>query len=68
MNEDNFNMSMRKLLKRVGVTSQREIEAAVQKSLEDGDIKGNEKLLVEVTLSIEGIKLKHVIEGEIHLE
>jgi hypothetical protein len=68
MNEDNINMSMRKLLKRVGVTSQREIEAAVQKSLEDGDIKGNEKLLVEVTLSIEGIKLKHVIEGEIHLE
>ena len=68
MNEDNFNMSMRKLLKRVGVTSQREIEAAVQKALENGDIKGNEKLLVEVTLNIEEIKLKHVIEGEINLE
>jgi ribosomal protein L1 len=68
MNEDIFNMSLRKYLKRVGVTSQRELEAAVQQAIAEGQLKGDESLKVKVTLSVTGLDLSHVIEGEIDLE
>jgi ribosomal protein L1 len=68
MNEDTFNMSLRKYLKRVGVTSQRELEAAVQQAIASGQLKGDESLRVKVTLSIDGLDLNHIIEGEIDLE
>ena len=45
MNEDNFNMSIRKFLKMTGVGSQREIEQAVSKALESGQIDGTGKLI-----------------------
>ena len=67
MDQDVFNMSMRKFLKRVGVTSQREIENAVQKALENGSLTGNEKLPITMTLKIDQVELTHVIEDEIKL-
>ncbi|KKA12974.1 hypothetical protein VP03_16090 [Sinorhizobium meliloti] len=58
MSEDAFNMSIRKFLKEVGVTSQREIEETVRK----GQIDGN-KLKVRMTLTAEGTDLNHVVAG-----
>ncbi|MGV3742242.1 MAG: DUF6494 family protein [Burkholderiaceae bacterium] len=68
MNEESFNISMRKFLKVVGVTSQREIEQAVAKALADKSIQGNEHLPAKMTLEIAGLKLKFDIDGEIKLE
>lgn len=62
MNEE-FNMSMRKFLKQVGVTSQQEIERVVREM--NGDGKG--KLAVKMVLTAEGTNLNHVVEGEIDL-
>ena len=67
MNEDRFNMNIRKFLKLVGVTSQREIEAAVRAALARGGLADNAVLKPRVTLSIPEIGLDHVIEGEIGL-
>lgn len=62
MSEDGFNMSMRKFLKQVGVTSQQQIEALVR----DGKA-GSGLLKVKVVLTAEGTDLQHVVEGEIEL-
>jgi hypothetical protein len=67
MDDDVFNMQIRKFLKNVGVTSQREIELAVRKALADGRIKGDERLKAKVTLSIDELGLSQVIEGDIAL-
>ena len=50
MNEDTFNIQIRKFLKKVGITSQREIEKAVRDAVESGKLKGNEKLEAVVVL------------------
>ncbi len=68
MNEDSFNMSIRKFLKKVGVTSQREIEHAVQEALAAGRIGSGAKLKAKVVLSIDGVGLEVPIEGDIELE
>jgi hypothetical protein len=68
MNEDLFNGSIRKFLKTLGVSGQREIEKAVRAALADGRLKGNEKLSVTATIAIGSIKLSHNIGGEIELE
>ncbi|HKF64069.1 MAG TPA: DUF6494 family protein [Dongiaceae bacterium] len=67
MNEDVFNMSLRKFLKKVGITGQRAIEDAVREGLAAGRLKGDEKLPAEVTLALGGTTLKLVIDGEIEL-
>ena len=67
MDDDAFNMSLRKFLKQVGVTSQREIEAAVQAAIDSGKISGNETLSAKVTLEIGAVGLSHEIDGEIGL-
>lgn len=67
MNEDVFNTSMRKFLKTVGVTSQREIEQAVRAAVADGRLKGNENLPAKVVLTIGGVELTHEIAGTIDL-
>lgn len=67
MNEDQFNMEIRKFLKKVGVTSQREIERAVQEGIESGRLKGQETLKARVTLSIDSLDLSHEIDGKISL-
>jgi 16S rRNA U516 pseudouridylate synthase RsuA-like enzyme len=63
MSEDGFNMSIRKFLKEVGVTSQRKIEEAVR----EGQTDGCKKLKVRMTLTAEGTGLNHVVDGEIEL-
>jgi hypothetical protein len=68
MNEDNFNSSLRKFLKTVGVSSQREIEKAVREAMAKGKLKGNEKLPAKMTLTIAGADLSYVIDGSIELE
>ncbi|WFU17557.1 MULTISPECIES: DUF6494 family protein [unclassified Bradyrhizobium] len=67
MNEDVFNASLRKFLKQVGVTSQREIEKAVRDALESGKLKGNEKLSAKMVLTIDSISLVHEIDDDIAL-
>jgi len=68
MNEDVLNMSVRKFLKKVGVTSQREIEEAVRAAVGSGKLKGNETLPAKVTLTVAGINLAVNIEGAVELE
>jgi len=68
MNEEAFNMSIRKFLKSVGVQSQREIEHAVSSALAAGKLKGSESLPAKMTLSIEGIDVTLTINGNIELE
>jgi hypothetical protein len=65
MNEDRFNMDIRKFLKVVGVTSQREIETAVRSALAKGRLAESTVLKPRVTLSIPEIGLEHVVDGEI---
>ena len=67
MNEDVLNMSLRKFLKKVGVTGQREIEQAVRNALDAGRLKGEEKLPAEMRLTIPAVGLDVVIGGEIEL-
>ena len=67
MNEDQFNMEIRKFLKKVGVTSQREIERVVTEGIASGQLQGNETLKARVTLSIEGLDLAYEIDGDISL-
>jgi uncharacterized protein DUF6494 len=62
MNEDKFNMSLRKFLKQVGVTSQREIERIVREKR-----PGSGKLNVKMVLTAAGTNLNHVIEDELDL-
>ena len=68
MNQDAFNMSIRKFLKHVGVHSQREIEAAVERALEAGQLKGNEKLPAKMTLTVGGVELSVAFDDTIDLE
>ena len=67
MNEDNFNNSLRGFLKKVGITSQREIEKAVRDAVAAGKLKGTEKLPAKMVLTIGGVSLTHEISGEIEL-
>ena len=67
MNEDKFNSSLRGFLKKVGITSQREIEKAVREAVAAGRLKGNEKLPAKMVLTIGGISLTHEITEEIEL-
>jgi hypothetical protein len=67
MNEDVFNMSVRKFLKQVGVTSQREIETVVRQAVASGRLEGKHSLKARMTLSLEGLKLDHVVEERIEL-
>jgi Family of unknown function (DUF6494) len=68
MNDDVLNVSVRKFLKKVGITSQREIEQAVRAAVSSGKLKGNEALPARVTLAVEGLSLAVEIEGAIELE
>ena len=67
MNEDVFNTSLRGFLKKVGITSQREIEKAVRDAVASGRLKGNEKLPAKMVLSLGGVSFTHEVKGEIEL-
>ena len=68
MDQETFNLSIRKFLKMVGVNSQREIEQAVQKSLESGTLQGSETIPVKCTLEIPQLGVKVPFDGEIRLK
>tara|TARA_A100001391_G_scaffold177053_1_gene140621 strand:+ start:200 stop:406 length:207 start_codon:yes stop_codon:yes gene_type:complete len=68
MDEDVFNMQVRKFLKNVGVTSQREIETAVRDALASGKLTSSESINAKVTLKIESLGLETDITGEIDLK
>ena len=63
MDEDRYNMSLRKFLKQVGVTSQQQIEKIVREK----GLRGSDELRVKVVLTADGTDLNHVIEGSIDL-
>ena len=67
MDQEVFNLELRKFLKRFGITSQREVEKAVETALERGSLSGNEVLPVRATLRIPGILEDVHIDGEIAL-
>lgn len=67
MNEDVFNSSLRKFLKKVGVTSQREMENAVREAIASGRLKGHEKLSAKMVLTLGDVGLTHEISDEIDL-
>lgn len=65
MDEDRFNMEVRKFLKVVGVTSQREIENAVRAAISSGALKSSGRLAAKMTLRIPEIGLDHVVDSTI---
>ena len=68
MDQETFNLSIRKFLKMVGVNSQREIEQAVQKALDAARLKGHETLAAKVTLEIPALGVRVPFDGEIKLQ
>ena len=68
MNEDIFNGSIRKFLKTLGVTAQREIEKAVRQAVAEGKLKSNEKLSAQAVVTIGAIGLRHEIAETIEVE
>jgi len=68
MDQETFNLSIRKFLKMVGVNSQREIEQAVQKAMMSGRLQGTETLAAKCTLEIPELGIEVPFEGEIKLK
>lgn len=68
MNEEVLNTTVRKFLKKVGVTSQREIEMAVRDAVANGRLKGNESLLATATIRVESLNLTFEVAGDVELE
>ena len=68
MNEEKLNISTRKLLKNVGINSQRIIENSIRKSINDGVINNSKKIKVSVTLEISELSIKKIIDGDIEVE
>jgi uncharacterized protein DUF6494 len=67
MDEEAFNLSTRKFLKKLGVTSQREIELGLRDAVEAGRLEGNERLPARAVVSVDGLEQEIVVEGEISL-
>jgi hypothetical protein len=68
VNQETFNISIRKFLKMVGINSQREIEQAVAAALEQRKIGGTETFAAKMTLEIAELNLRVTFDGEIQLE
>ncbi len=68
MDQETFNLSIRRFLKMVGINSQREIEHAVEKALADRLLTGDESFPAKMTLEVPGLKLKVDFDGAIELE
>lgn len=67
MDEERFNISLRRLLKQFGVTAQRDVEKAVQTALASGALTGREALQARINLTVEGLPIDTVVEGRIEL-
>jgi hypothetical protein len=68
MDEEVFNLSLRKFLKMVGVSSQREIEHAVASAIQGGAIAGTETFPATMTLEVPGLKLRVTFDGDVKLQ
>ena len=68
MDQETFNLSIRKFLKMVGVNAQREIEQAIGKAIESGKLKGDDSVPARVTLEIPSLGVKVPFEGDIKLK
>ena len=68
MDEEKLNISTRKLLKNVGINSQRIIENSIRKSIDDGIINNSKKIKVSVTLEISELSIAEIIDGDIEVE
>ena len=68
MNEEVLNIQIRKFLKKVGIQSQREIEQAVRRSIENNSLAGIDKLVASVLLEVPEVGIKVSIDSEIKLE
>lgn len=68
MDEEVFNKQIRGFLKKVGITSQRELEKAVYERIENGSLQGNETLPASVVLRVPELDLELTIDDEIRLE
>lgn len=68
MDNETFNLDLRKFLKQVGVTSQREIELAVGSALAEGRLDGVTSLPVRMVLTVGGIDLTHEVTGDLSLD
>jgi hypothetical protein len=67
VDEDAFNLSVRKFLKQLGITAQREIEVGVRELVDEGRLEGDERLGARATVVVDGLDHEIVIEGEIAL-
>jgi Family of unknown function (DUF6494) len=67
VDEEAFNLSVRKFLKQLGITAQREIEQGVRSGLDAGRLQGDERLPARATVHVEGLDEDVVVEGEIGL-
>ena len=67
VDEDALNMSVRRFLKKLGVTAQREIEFGVHRALESGRLRGDETLPARAVVRVEGLEGEIVVEGAIRL-
>jgi Family of unknown function (DUF6494) len=67
VDEEAFNLSVRKFLKQLGITAQREIERGVREGVDAGRLQGDERLPARATVRVEGLDEDIVIEGEIEL-
>ncbi len=67
LDEQVFNLEIRKLLKRFGVAAQREVEKVVRSGIESGKLSGDEKLTASITLAIDELEMRFRIKDEIAL-
>jgi hypothetical protein len=67
VDEEVFNMSVRRFLKKLGVTAQREIELAIREQLDAGDLRGDETLDATATVTVGGVSREVVVTGKISL-
>jgi hypothetical protein len=67
VDEETFNMSVRKFLKTLGVTAQREIERGVREQLESGELSGEETMQATATVTVRGLPDDIVVTGTIAL-
>jgi uncharacterized protein DUF6494 len=67
VDEEAFNLSVRKFLKQLGITAQREIELGVRELIDEGKLSGDERLGARATVVLDGLEREIVVEGEIAL-
>ena len=68
VDEDNLNIEIRKFLKKVGITSQREIEKFIRKSIADGSLKEGQSIEISMNLSSENNELSHLIKETLNIK